>query len=62
MFPVARESVFTCAEFSKCVRTSSKCCTRSINCKGIRVACYFLNKVVAFKGRFNSTLIIHTSN
>ena len=38
VFPVAREPGFTCAEISKCVRISSKYCTRSSNCKGIRVA------------------------
>ena len=62
VFPVARESLFTCAQTSKCVRMSSKCCTRSSNCKDIRVACCFLNTFVAFKGRFNSTLIFTKSN
>ena len=62
LFPVARESVFTCAETSKCVRMSSKFCSRSNNCKGIRVACCFLNTAVAFKVRFNSTLIFSMSN
>ena len=62
MFPVAKESVFTCAEISKCVKMSSKICSRSNNCKGIRVACCFLNTTVAFKVRFNSTLIFPTSN
>ena len=61
MFPVAKESVFTCAEISKCVKISSKCCTRSSNCKGIRVACCFLNTAVAFKRRFNSSLIFPPS-
>ena len=62
VFPVARQSVFTCAKISKCVRMSSKCCILSTNCKGIRVACCFLNTAVAFKGRFNSTLIFSMSN
>ena len=62
MFPVAKESVFTCAEISKCVRMSSKCCTRFSYCKGIGVACCFLNTSVAFNVRFNSTLIFPTSN
>ena len=62
VFPVARESGFTCAKISKCVRISIKCCTRSSSCKGIRVACCFFNTAVAFKGRFNSTLIFPTSN
>ena len=60
--PLTKESVFTRAELSKCVRMTSKCCTRSSNCKGIRVACCFLNTAVAYKGRFNSTLIFPTSN
>ena len=60
MFPVARESVFTCAQTSKCVRMSSKCCTRSSDCKGIRVTGCVLNTAVAFKGRFNSALIFPT--
>ena len=38
VFPVARQSVFTCAKISKCVRMSSKCCILSSNCKGKRVA------------------------
>ena len=62
VFLVARESGFRCAEISKCVRMSSKCCTHSSSCKSIRVACCFLNTAVAFKGRFNSTLIFPTSN
>ena len=59
---VARESVFTCAEISKFVIMSSKFCTCSSYCKGIRVACCFLNTAVASKGRFNSTLIFPTAN
>ena len=59
---VARKFVFICTKISKCVRMSSKCCTLSSNCKGIRVACCFLNTAVAYKGRFNSTLIFTTSN
>ena len=61
VFPVARESVFTCAEISKCVRMSSKCCTCSSNFKGIREACCFLNTAVDFKSRFNSTVIFPPS-
>ena len=62
VFPEAREFVFTCAETSKCVRMSSKCCTRSSNCNGIRVACCFSKTAVVFEGRFNSTLIFPASN
>ena len=62
VFHAARESVFTCAEISECVRMSSKCCTRFSYCKGMRVACCFLNTAVAFKGRFNSFSIFPTSN
>ena len=53
--------MFTCAEISKCDRISSECCTHSSNCKGIRVACCFLNTGVALKSRFNSTLIFPMS-
>ena len=62
VFSVARESVSTCADISNFVRMLIKCCTRSSNCNGIRVVGCFLNTAVAFKGRFNSTLIFPTSN
>ena len=61
VFPVVRESVFTCAKKSKSVRMSSKCWTRSSNRKVKQVACCFLNTAIAFKVSFISTLIFPTS-
>ena len=61
MYPVVM-SLFTGAIISECVKMSSKCCTRSCNCRIIRVARCFLNTAVAFRSRFNSTLIFSISN
>ena len=61
VFPVVRESVFTCAMISKCVRISSECCILSRNCRSKRVARCFLNTAVAFNCKFKSTLIFPAS-
>ena len=57
VFPVVIESVFTVAMISNCVRMSSKCCTRSCSCRGIRKARCYLNTAVAFRSRLISTSI-----
>ena len=62
MFPVVCEFVLAGAIISKCVRTSSKCGTRSCSCRGIRLARSFLNIAVDFRCRFSSSLILPTSN
>ena len=61
MFPVMRECVFTGAIPSKCVRMTSKCCTRSFSCRDILVARCFLNIAVIFRGSFKSTLVFPTT-
>ena len=60
--PAVRKSVFTGAKNQKFVKISGKCCTLSCNCRGIREARCFLNTVVAFKSKFNSTLHFLTPN
>ena len=62
VFPMVKESVFSGAIKSKCVKISSKCCILSCNWSGLRVALCFLKIAVALRGRFSSTLIFPTSN
>ena len=62
VFLVVRESMLAGAIASKCANMLSKCCTRSFNWRGMRIARCFLNTAVAFKGKFNSILIFPTSN
>ena len=57
-----RECVFTGAIPSKCVRMSSKCCTRSFSCIDILLARSFLNTAVIFMGWFKSTLVFPATN